>query len=85
MSGRYLELLRGIPTLRALGRVERGRDEVVAANEAVSASVDATLRAAMLSSAALEFLAGRRRRASWPCGRPAASSTAPSRSTPRWP
>jgi ATP-binding cassette subfamily C protein CydD len=58
MSGRYLELLRGIPTLRALGRVQRGRDEVVAANEAVSASVDATLRAAMLSSAALEFLAG---------------------------
>jgi ABC-type transport system involved in cytochrome bd biosynthesis fused ATPase/permease subunit len=58
MSGRYLELLRGIPTLRALGSTERGRREVVAANEAVSESVDATLRAAMLSSAALEFLAG---------------------------
>jgi len=58
MSGRYLELLRGIPTLRALGRVDRGRAEVVAANEALSDSVDATLRAALLSSAALEFLAG---------------------------
>jgi ATP-binding cassette subfamily C protein CydD len=58
MSGRYLELLRGIPTLRALGRVERGRQEVVAANEAVSESIALTLRAAMLSSAALEFLAG---------------------------
>jgi ATP-binding cassette subfamily C protein CydD len=58
MSGRFLELLRGIPTLRALGSTERGRREVVAANVAVSESVDATLRAAMLSSAALEFLAG---------------------------
>ena len=58
MSGRYLELLRGIPTLRALGRVERGRQEVVAANEALGESIDATLRAAMLSTAALEFLAG---------------------------
>jgi len=58
MSGRFLELLRGIPTLRSLGRVDRGRQEVIAANEAVSQSVSATLRAAMASSAVLEFLAG---------------------------
>ena len=58
MSARFLELLRGIPTLRALGAVSRGRRDVIAANEAVSASVNATLRAAMTSSAALEFLAG---------------------------
>jgi len=58
MSARFLELLRGIPTLRALGRVDRARREVVAANEAVASSLTATLRAAMTSSAALEFLAG---------------------------
>jgi ATP-binding cassette, subfamily C, bacterial CydCD len=58
MSARYLELLRSIPTLRALGATERGAREVTAANESLAASVDATLRAAMLSGAALEFLAG---------------------------
>ena len=58
MSARFLELLRGIPTLRALGATERGHREVIAANEALSESIDATLRSAMLSGAALEFLAG---------------------------
>ena len=58
MSARFLELLRGIPTLRSLGRVDQARLEVIASNEAVAASLAATLRAAMLSSAALEFVAG---------------------------
>jgi ATP-binding cassette subfamily C protein CydCD len=58
LSGRTLELLRGLPSLRALGQVGRGRDEVAAASESVAQSVASTLRAAMLSTAALEFLAG---------------------------
>lgn len=58
LSGRVLELLRGLPTLRALGQVHAGRDEITEASDAVGRSVESTLRAAMLSSAALEFLAG---------------------------
>ena len=58
MSARFLELLRGIPTLRVLGATQRGHREVIAANEALAESIDTTLRAAMLSGAALEFLAG---------------------------
>ena len=58
LSGRVLELLRGIPTLKALGGVERGRQELEAASTSVANGVDATLRAAMASTAALEFLAG---------------------------
>jgi ATP-binding cassette, subfamily C, bacterial CydCD len=58
MSGRVLELLRGIPTLRALNAFDEGQHEVEAASESVARSINETLRAAMLSSAALEFLAG---------------------------
>ena len=58
LSGRVLELLRGLPTLRALGQVDTGRQEIAEASDAASRSIQSTLRAAMLSSAALEFLAG---------------------------
>lgn len=58
LSTRALELLRGLPTLRSLGRVERGRDELVAASDAVVESIDATLGASLASGAALEFIAG---------------------------
>jgi thiol reductant ABC exporter CydD subunit len=58
LSGRILELLRGLPTLRALGQVDLGRREVEAASSSVAQSIDETLRTAMLSTAALEFLAG---------------------------
>ena len=58
LSGRSLELLRGLPTLRGLGQVARGRLEIEAASDAVAESIGSTLRAAMLSTAALEFLAG---------------------------
>jgi len=58
LSGRVLELLRGIPTLRALDAFEEGQHEVEAASESLARSINETLRAAMLSSAALEFLAG---------------------------
>ena len=58
LSGRVLEILRGLPTLRALGQVHTGRQEITEASDAASRSIQSTLRAAMLSSAALEFLAG---------------------------
>ena len=58
LSTRSLELLRGLPTLRALGRVDQGRSELTAASEAVAESVDATLTASLSSGAALEFIAG---------------------------
>lgn len=58
LSTRALELLRGLPTLRSLGRVDRGRDELVAASDAVVESIDATLGASLASGAALEFIAG---------------------------
>ena len=58
LSTRSLELLRGLPTLRALGRVDQGRTELSAASEAVAESIDATLTASLSSGAALEFIAG---------------------------
>ncbi len=58
LSTRSLELLRGLPTLRALGRVDHGRTELSAASEAVAESIDATLTASLSSGAALEFVAG---------------------------
>lgn len=58
LSTRALELLRGLPTLRALGRVDAGRGEMVAASEAVATSIESTLAASLSSGAALELLAG---------------------------
>lgn len=58
LSTRSLELLRGLPTLRALGRVDHGRTELRSASEAVADSIDATLRASLSSGAGLEFIAG---------------------------
>jgi len=58
LSTRSLELLRGLPTLRALGRVDKGRAELSAASEAVAESIDATLTTSLSSGAALEFVAG---------------------------
>ena len=58
LSTRTLELLRGLTTLRSLGRVDRGHDEIEAAASSVAASIDQTLRASLSSGAALEFLAG---------------------------
>lgn len=58
LSTRTLELLRGLTTLRSLGKVERGHQEIEAAAQSVADSVDETLRASLSSGAALEFLAG---------------------------
>jgi ABC-type transport system involved in cytochrome bd biosynthesis fused ATPase/permease subunit len=58
LSAHLLELISGLPTLRAFGRVDFGRREVAAATEGLRRSTMRTLRVAFLSSLALEVLAG---------------------------
>ncbi len=58
LSARFLELIRGLPTLRAFGRAGQGRREVAAATEGLRQTTMATLRVAFLSALAMEFLAG---------------------------
>lgn len=58
LAGRFLELVQGLPTLRAFGRAARGRDEVAAATSSLRQATVRTLRTAFLSSLALDMLAG---------------------------
>ncbi|MGH9046005.1 MAG: thiol reductant ABC exporter subunit CydD [Acidimicrobiales bacterium] len=58
LSAHLLELIEGLPTLRAFGRVEYGRREVAEATEGLRRSTIRALRVAFLSSLALELLAG---------------------------
>jgi len=58
LSAHLLELIQGLPTLRAFGRVDYGRREVAEAAEGLRRSTLRTLRVAFLSSLALESLAG---------------------------
>ena len=58
LSARFLELVRGLPTLRAFGREAHGRREVAEATEGLRQATMSTLRIAFLSALALEFLAG---------------------------
>lgn len=58
LAGRYLELLQGLPTLRAVGCAARGREEVSAATEALRRSTLRTLRVGFLSSLVLDLIAG---------------------------
>ncbi len=58
LSARYLELVQGLPTLRALGRSEHGRREVAASTEALRQTTMGTLRIAFLSALAMELLSG---------------------------
>jgi ATP-binding cassette subfamily C protein CydCD len=58
LSAHLLELVQGLPTLRAFGRVDYGRREVAEAAEGLRRSTLRTLRVAFLSSLALELLAG---------------------------
>jgi len=58
LSARFLELLAGLPTLRAFGREAHGRREVAEATEGLRQTTMGTLRIAFLSALALEFLAG---------------------------
>jgi thiol reductant ABC exporter CydD subunit len=58
LSAHLLELIQGLPTLRAFGRVDYGRREVVEATEGLRRATLRTLRVAFLSSLSLELLAG---------------------------
>jgi len=58
LSARFLELVQGLPTLRAFGRAAHGRREVAAATEGLRVTTMKTLRVAFLSALAMEFLAG---------------------------
>lgn len=58
LSARFLDLLRGLPTLRAFGREAHGRREVAEATNALRQTTLGTLRVAFVSALALELLAG---------------------------
>ena len=57
LAATFFDLLQGLPTLRAFGRVRDGRHTLEKANEEFRASTMTTLRVAFLSSFALEVLA----------------------------
>jgi ABC-type transport system involved in cytochrome bd biosynthesis fused ATPase/permease subunit len=58
LGTRALELLDGAVELRALGAVERGKEELAAATDRAVASTRASLRTALRSASALDVLAG---------------------------
>jgi len=58
LAGRFLQLIEGLPTLRAFGREHHGRREVAAATEGVRAATMRTLRVAFLSSLSMDMIAG---------------------------
>ena len=58
LAGRFLQLVEGLPTLRAFGREAQGRREVEAANDGVRTATMRTLRTAFLSALAMDMIAG---------------------------
>jgi thiol reductant ABC exporter CydD subunit len=58
LAGRVLQLVEGLPTLRAFGREAQGRREVEAATEGVRSATMRTLRVAFLSALSMDMLAG---------------------------
>ena len=58
LSARFLQLVEGLPTLRAFGRAAQGRREVEAATEGVRTATMRTLRVAFLSALAMDLIAG---------------------------
>jgi len=58
LAGRFLQLVEGLPTLRAFGREEQGRREVAAATEGVRVATMRTLRVAFLSALSMDMIAG---------------------------
>ena len=58
LAGRFLQLVEGLPTLRAFGREEHGRREVEAATEGVRSATMRTLRVAFLSALSMDMIAG---------------------------
>ncbi len=57
LSGHFLDVVRGLPTLVTYGRAERQSESIRSVSEAHRAATVRTLRIAFLSSAALELLA----------------------------
>ncbi len=58
LAGRFLQLVEGLPTLRAFRREEQGRREVAAATEGVRTASIRTLRVAFLSALSMDMIAG---------------------------
>jgi len=58
LAGRFLQLIEGLPTLRAFGRDGYGRREVVESTEGVRVATMRTLRVAFLSALAMDLIAG---------------------------
>jgi thiol reductant ABC exporter CydD subunit len=58
LAGRFLQLVEGLPTLRAFGRDGYGRREVVESSEGVRVATMRTLRVAFLSALSMDVIAG---------------------------
>lgn len=58
LAARFLQLIEGLPTLRAFSRESQGRREVAAASEGVRQATMRTLRVAFLSALAMDLIAG---------------------------
>ncbi len=58
LSGRVLQLVEGLPTLRAFSREAQGRREIEAATEGVRSATMRTLRIAFLSGLSMDMIAG---------------------------
>ncbi len=58
LAGRFLQLIEGLPTLRAFGREAQGRREVEAATDGVRQATMRTLRVAFLSALSMDLIAG---------------------------
>ena len=58
LAGRFLQLIEGLPTLRAFGRESYGRREVVESTEGVRVATMRTLRVAFLSALSMDLIAG---------------------------
>lgn len=58
LAGRFLQLVEGLPTLRAFGRDAQGRREVVESTEGVRIATMRTLRVAFLSALSMDLIAG---------------------------
>ena len=58
LAGRFLQLIEGLPTLRAFGRDAYGRREVVESTEGVRVATMRTFRVAFLSALSMDLIAG---------------------------
>jgi ATP-binding cassette subfamily C protein CydCD len=58
LAGRFLQLIEGLPTLRAFGRDAYGRREIEASTEGVREATMRTLRVAFVSALAMDLIAG---------------------------